>query len=217
MRTGSKIKAFKASLAMKYNPVKLISVIFCLFYSCSTNGQSYDVLKAKTFIEFYFSTLHSKGKIILDERPLTSIFEDHFRKEQAYQDLKDYFLYETLDSIIKCNKRISRKFRWRRDISNAVVLPSDSVKIVFDYNTMTIVREQPDFSFFRSVKKVVVKEADFSNLYITTSVPIFINEYYIVRVSKVVASLDGEECLYLCKTTSSGGWELVVKVDCGRS
>ena len=190
--------------------------LFSLFLLSSFKGysQNYNELKARELIEFYFDKLNPEGKVILDESTYGSIFHGNTSKVQVYDSLKQYFSKAVIDSVDEKSTLYSKTFKWFRNIPHTVVLPSDSVESLFNHCTQRIVRKIKSRCFFHKDKEIVIKEADFSNVYVKTTPPIFVNDYCLISISRVTGSSTGSQCLILYKYTSPGCWQIVKSVYC---
>ncbi|MFM1755081.1 MAG: hypothetical protein RLZZ236_2020 [Bacteroidota bacterium] len=177
-------------------------------------SQIYHEVNAKYVLEAHLQNVHPKGKILLNQNMIGLIFQNDFAKSKVYDSLKPYFLKPVFDSIVINCKLYSKIAVWPQNISNVIVLSLDSFNAFFDYSTERIVRKKKGKCFIQKSNEIVVKEADYSNIYITTSPPIFVNDYCLIFISAKTGNTSGSECLYLYKFDKINGWSIVKSISC---
>lgn len=176
-------------------------------------SQSYEA-NARTVLNSYLQIVHAQGNILLDENVYNSLFASGINRNMVYGNLKENFSISEIDSIEKECQEQAKFFKWDHQIKLAYILPSDSIKTVFDYNNLRIVRRTRGQCFFQKRKEIVVKEADHSNVFLKTTPPIFFADYCLIFISQKTGNTTGSQCLYLFKLNQLEEWKVVKSIAC---
>ena len=133
-----------------------------------------------------------------------------------YIELQNYIDSASLDSLNKVCKKVAQQLVWEKDIniSRLKVVSEEEGSKIISYSSTSVVQVRHKRWCKKITRKKVIKEADFSNVLIKTSPPLFFNNYCIVTVSTTRGGgTNGDICILLF-IKKNNVWETELVMQC---
>lgn len=179
-----------------------------LFIRTKESCAQSEVLQAKILAYIASENKGSRGATFLSKTVTSSLFgQKSVSKENELREVGSLEILNSLDSVCKEKAKL---FEW--DIHNPTffLLSADSFNKQFDYDSQKIVEIK--CRLFK--RKKVIKEANASNTYITTSPIVTFKNFALIYVRSVRGLTLGSSCLYVFETDEKQNIELKKKAYC---